>query len=155
MIKTITAARLTALATTAKSAARLRTNLNLHDSPDAPVQRLFVSTEPETYIRPHRHPRANKWELFVVLRGEIDLLIFSDSGKLLERINMSPTATQAVEIPAGTWHSYACKQPGTLALEVKEGPYIPTPEPDFAPWSPAEGSEESSAYLAWMRETLP
>lgn len=83
----------------------------------------------------------------------MDLLIFTDDGALLERVNLSPNTTQVVEIPATTWHSYVCLQPGTLALEVKEGPYIPTAEADFAPWSPAEGAVDSNAYLEWMCQT--
>jgi cupin fold WbuC family metalloprotein len=155
MTKIYTCSELAALTTIAQSADRLRTNLNVHESLDAPVQRLFIATEPGTYIRPHRHPQPNKWELFVVLSGAIDLLIFDDNGTLLKRTKMSPTATQAVEIPAGTWHGYACQETGTVALEVKEGPYIPTTEADFAPWSPAEGSAEASAYQAWMSTAQP
>lgn len=45
--------------------------------------------------------------------------------------------------------------PLSLALEVKEGAYIPTPEEDFAPWSPAENTEGAAAYLAWMRDAQP
>ena len=83
--------------------------------------------------------------------GEIDLLIFDDARKVQQRIIMSPTTTRAVEIPPKTWHAYVSKQSGTLALEVKEGAYTPTPAHDFAPWSPAENSAEASAYLAWMQ----
>ena len=151
MIKQTTAAELTALADQAASADRLRTHLNIHDTLDANVQRLFIATEPATYIRPHRHPQAHKWEFFIVIRGEIHLLVFNDDGQLTQRIQMSPTATQAIEMPAGTWHSYVCMQSGTVALEIKEGPYIATANVDFAAWAPAEQSAEAGAYLEWMR----
>ena len=154
-IKRFSARDLTALSERATVAERLRTHLNVHTSADAAVQRLFIATEPDTYMRPHRHPELHKWEFFLVLRGRLDLLVFSEGGQLRERIVLSAEATPAVEIPAGTFHAYVCMTPGTVALEVKEGAYIPTPERDFAPWSPPERSSEASAYLAWMRTAQP
>jgi len=44
---------------------RKRAHHNLHDALEDPVQRLCVSIEPGTYIRPHRHAdlrlRASFW----------------------------------------------------------------------------------------------
>lgn len=139
------------LVVSAKDSNRLRTNLNIHESADASVQRLFLVFEPGTYIRPHRHPQAHKWELLVILEGELELLIFNDSGEVVEKIKMSSTTNRAVELPPNTWHSYISKQSGTLALEIKEGVYLPTPEEDFLPTSPAEQTDEVTAYLQWMQ----
>lgn len=155
MIKTITADNLNTLADKAAQAPRLRAHLNVHETLDASVQRLFVATQPGTYMRPHRHPEAHKWEFFMVLEGQIDLLIFDDAGQLIQRTPMSRSATRAVEIPPNTWHAYVCMQAGTLALEVKEGAYIPTPEHHFAPWSPPENTAGVADYLAWMRQAQP
>lgn len=155
MLKTFTATDFTQLSDKAANAPRLRTHLNVHETLDANVQRLFIATEPDTYMRPHRHPEAHKWEFFIVLAGEIDLLIFTANGKLQRRVEMAVEKTRAIELPPNTWHAYVCKKSGTLALEVKEGAYIPTPASDFAPWAPAENSPEAAAYLQWMREAKP
>lgn len=136
---------------TAKKSDRLRTNLNIHETTDASVQRLFLAFEPGTYIRPHKHPQEHKWELFIVLQGELELLIFNDAGEITERTTLSPAATRVVEIPANTWHSYISKQNGTLALEIKDGAYIPATEEDFLPTSPKEHSSEAGDYLQWMK----
>ena len=146
MVKIINNKNLHDLTDTAKNVVRLRAHLNVHDSLDASVQRLFIATEPDTYMRPHRHPQKHKWEFFILIEGEIDLLIFDDNGHLIQRTKMSETGTRAVEIPPNTWHAYVCQKTSTLALEVKEGAYIPTPEEDFAPWSPAEGAAEVADY---------
>ena len=135
----------------AAQAPRRRAHLNVHEALDANVQRLFIATQPDTYMRPHRHPQPHKWELFMVLEGRIELLLFDDEGVITDRTMMSPEGVRAVEIPPNTWHAYICHQPGTLALEIKEGAYIPTPEEDFASWSPPEGSPESRAYLDRLR----
>jgi cupin fold WbuC family metalloprotein len=155
MIRIITADELGSLGEAAASAPRRRAHLNIHTALDAPVQRLFIATEPDTYMRPHRHPEAHKWEFFVVLAGELHLLIFADTGELTGRIPMSAQAVRAVEIPPGTWHAYVCMRPGTLALEVKEGAYLPTQPQDFGSWSPPESAPEAPDYLAWMRTARP
>jgi cupin fold WbuC family metalloprotein len=129
--------------------------MNVHKQLDAAVQRLFIATEPDTYMRPHRHPQSHKWEFFVLLKGRIDLLVFDSDGQLASRVPMSSEQTLAVEVPPNTWHCYVCMQPGTLALEVKEGAYIPTAEVDFAPWSPAEGSVDAPAFVEHLRDLKP
>jgi len=139
------------LTVSAQQSDRLRTNLNIHESPNADVQRLFLAFEPGTYIRPHRHPQAHKWELFVVLEGELDLLLFDDSGEIVRRIKLSSETTRVIEIPPDTWHSYVSKKSGTLALEIKQGAYLPSPEEDFLSMSPAENTEEVATYLQWMK----
>lgn len=151
MIKNITMADLHELANKAADSERLRSHLNVHEALDAAVQRLFIATEPETYMRPHRHSEPHKWEFFVVLEGAIDLLIFDEDGTLQQRLPMAADKTRAVEVPPNTWHAYACQQTGTLALEVKEGAYIPTPEADFASWSPPENTEAAPEFRDWMR----
>jgi cupin fold WbuC family metalloprotein len=148
MLKNYSAETLNELVKTARASERLRTNLNIHESADDAVQRLFLAFEPGTYIRPHRHP--HKWELFIVLHGELELLLFDDTGSIVERIALAAAATRVVEVQPNTWHSYVSKQTGTLALEVKEGPYRPSPEKDFLPMAPAENTDQAAAYLQWM-----
>ncbi len=154
-IKTFSSADFTTLAEQAKAAPRRRANLNVHVSTAANVQRLFIATEPDTYMRPHRHTEDHKWEFFAVLRGRLDLLVFSDAGQLAQRVALSPTTTPAVEIQPRVFHAYVCMEPCTLGLEVKEGAYLPTPEHDFAPWSPAERSAGAAGYLEWLRTAQP
>jgi cupin fold WbuC family metalloprotein len=135
----------------AKESPRRRANMNVHKTLESSIQRLFIATEPDTYIRPHRHPEENKAEFFTVLRGHIDLLIFDDQGQLTQRVPMTPTQNFSVEIPPNTWHTYVCMQPGTVALEVKAGPYTPTSPDDFAPWSPPEGHDSAPVYREKLR----
>jgi cupin fold WbuC family metalloprotein len=151
----ITAERLQSLVETARSSERRRAHLNTHDSEAAAVQRLFIATEPDTYMRPHRHPEAHKWEYFMVLEGQIDLLLFEPDGRLRSRTPMSADTVRAVEVPPGTWHCYVCQASGTLAMEIKEGAYTPTREEDFAPWSPPERGEGAAGFREWLRTARP
>ncbi len=160
MIKTIGKSDINALIEDARASTRRRMNLNLHASTDAAVQRLFiatepVATEPDTYIRPHRHPEPHKWEMLLVLKGRLDLLVFDEPGIVTDRITLEPDQTQLVELSSGTWHSFVCCESGTVVLEVKEGAYIPTAEKDFAPWAPPENSAGVQSFLEWMRSVQP
>lgn len=152
MIKTYSAEALRDLTRRATETARRRAHLNVHDTLDAPVQRLFIALEPDTYVRPHRHSQPDKWELFVVLDGALDVLIFDAQGGVARCIPLSAVAHRAVEIAPNTWHSLICRQAGTLAFEVKQGPYTPTDDKDFAPWAPDERSTDAAAYLQRLRD---
>lgn len=67
----------------AKASPRLRANHNVHNELHEPVQRLFIAIEPGSYVRPHLHPEAEKWEFFMVLRGKLAALLFDEKGKVL------------------------------------------------------------------------
>ncbi len=122
---------------------RLRMNYNIHKQLDEPVNRMLNALEPGTYLRPHRHQTPPKTEAYIVLRGELDVLIFDDEGKLTQRMTLNPEiGNYGVDIPAGVWHSMIVKQPGTVIYEVKEGPFVPLIPEDFAPWSPAPDEKE-------------
>jgi hypothetical protein len=46
---------------------RRRANWNLHPALDDPIQRFFNAMEPRTYVRPHRHDGAGRWECFFAI----------------------------------------------------------------------------------------
>ena len=117
--------------------ARLRMNYNIHSRLEDPVNRMLNALEPKTYLRPHRHQTPPKVESYIVLRGELDVLIFDDEGILTQRVTLNPQiGNYGIDIPAGVWHSMIVKQQGTVIYEVKEGPFAPLVPEDFAPWSP-------------------
>jgi cupin fold WbuC family metalloprotein len=131
---------LTSLSTQAAASPRKRAHHNLHPRLDDNVQRLYIAMEPGTYVRPHRHMEPETWEILLVLSGAVALLVFDDSGRVLERIELAAGGeVSAVEIPANTWHAVASMETGTVVFEVKQGPYAPITEANYAPWSPPDG----------------
>ena len=135
------------LAGRARNAPRRRQNLNLHPELSDPIQRLLNAGEPGTYVRPHRH-RPGRWELVSVQRGQIDTLLFDDTGKVTARYALLPG--NCIEVPGATWHSYVFVVPGTIALEIKPGPYDVALDKEFAAWAPTEGDAEASACASWL-----
>ena len=81
---------------------------------------------------PHTHRHRTKWELFILLHGEVEAIFFDSDGRETERLVLSPDgACSALEIPAGKWHLYRVRQPSVI-LEVKPGPYEPIGPEDTA-----------------------
>lgn len=136
---------------------RLRMNFNMHPDSGSTVQRLFNAMEPRTYIRAHRHARPNGWELMLAIRGHFDLLLFDETGRVTCRYHMESDGGQiAVEVPPRTWHTVISRAPGTVMFEIKEGPYLPVPPEDFAPWAPdPENKPLAMAFLDWAENARP
>lgn len=148
--------QLASLSNQAAASERLRRNLNLHEAYDDPVQRLCNAMEPGTYVRPHRHTEPGKWELFIVLSGSLAVLSFSPQGAVTERVELDADGpVRGIEIPPGTWHTLVSLAPGTVAFEVKPGPYAPLQDKDFAPWAPGEGEPGTRAFLDWLLGAVP
>ena len=114
----------------AKSSPRLRMNYNLHDSLDAPAQRLMNALEPGTVLPVHRHKHTD--ETYIVLRGAIKVLFYDENGKLIEKFILDPCDGEyGVNIPAGTFHTLEVLSKGTVIFEVKEGEYTPLEPEDI------------------------
>ena len=140
----------------AQQALRRRAHRLLHASHDEPVQRMLVAVETDSYIRPHWHPQVEKWELLTILRGSLAYLLFDGNGRVTHRWLLSPAGpTWGLEVPAGSWHSLVALEAGSVFLEVKQGPFAPLQEQDFAAWSPAPESDQAAGFVDWMRTAGP
>lgn len=130
---------------------RKRSHYNIHKELNEPVQRLCIALKKGTYIRPHHHPKSNKWELMLALRGTIALVIFNEEGVILEKLSLSQgEALNGVELKPNTWHTVFPLTDDAIILEIKEGPFTPTLESDFASWAPVEGDERTIQFLQWL-----
>lgn len=130
---------------------RKRSHYNLHQALDEPVQRLAIALKKGTYVRPHHHPQSNKWELMLALRGSIMCVVFDKAGTILEKLTLSPgEALSGIEAKPNTWHTVYPLTDHAIILEVKEGPYTPSVESDFAPWAPQEGAEGTADFQTWL-----
>lgn len=152
-MKRITRQQLETLSRQAAESARGRANWNLHPSLADPTQRFCNAMEPGTYVRPHRHQAPGRWELFLALTGEAQVVTFSEKGGLLARVTIGADGPDyGIEIPEGVWHTVASLQPGTVLFELKPGPYIPLTDKDFAPWAPTEGHSTCPQFERWFRD---
>ncbi|MBC7907321.1 MAG: WbuC family cupin fold metalloprotein [Rhodospirillaceae bacterium] len=148
-MKVVDAMQLERMSDLAREVPRRRTHFNLHDELTDPVQRVVIALEPGTYVRPHRHGDG-VWELFVVLEGACAVLIFDDEGSVIQRVQLIPGGARLAQVPVGAWHSVVALAPGTIAFEVKPGPYVPATDKNFAAWAPQEGEPGTSAMVRWL-----
>jgi cupin fold WbuC family metalloprotein len=131
----------------AKESQRLRKNYNFHKSPDDILQRMLNALEPGTYVHPHKHENPDKVEAFIILAGKLLVLEFDDNGKIIQHTVLSLSdKCYGVEIPARTWHSIIALESGTVVYEVKNGPYSPIDDKNFAPWAPKEGDSACESF---------
>jgi cupin fold WbuC family metalloprotein len=148
MLKIISPNLLNGLTQKAKQSPRRRLNHNFHDDLADPINRMLNALEPGTYIQPHKHENPDKREIFIVLRGSLVVAFFDDSGKVIEFVLLDPkNGNYGVEVPVGTWHSLFTLEPGTVIYEVKDGPYSPLDDKNFAPWAPREGDSGCAEFL--------
>lgn len=126
---------------------RKRAHINLHADFNEPVQRTCIALAAGTYVRPHFHPQAAKWELLVVLHGTLGILLFDESGAVRERLELSPG--ESVEVKAKTWHTVFPLGGEAVMLDIKEGPYDSSAPVFFAEWAPEEGTDAVPVFLKW------
>lgn len=135
---------------------RKRSHHNLHESLEDDFHRLLIAAVSGTYMRPHRHTDPPKWELMMMLRGEMMVLVFDDYGDMIDRIGMSADGPiRCYEIPPGVWHAFAVPSADMVAMEVKPGPYLPLSDTDIAQWAPPEGDPKAPATLEWYLDPNP
>jgi cupin fold WbuC family metalloprotein len=133
---------------------RKRMNHNFHENGEELLQRMLNALEPGTYLPPHRH--TDKVEIFLLLRGKVQVLLFNDSGEVAEIKQLDPLSGEyGVEIPAGIWHTIFVEESGSVIYEIKEGPYIPGIGVEFATWAPNGNDElEASNYMKELHSKL-
>jgi len=143
-MKQLSDAELNALTQQARLSPRRRANLNLHPTLDDPIQRLAIAMEPDTLILPHRH--AHTWEMLMPLRGRFVVLHFDDTGCVVQRAVLGEDCN-VQETPANTLHAVLSLDTGGVIFEVKQGPYRPFVDSDFAPWARTADDAASAARL--------
>jgi len=123
----------------AKTAPRKRINYNFHQDYNEGIQRILNAADTQTYVRPHKHEAPDKTEIFIILKGRVLCVEFDDAGKITDHLFLDAVKGNfGVEIKPGTWHSFISLKNGSCVYEIKEGPYDPKVDKQFAPWSPAE-----------------
>ncbi len=133
---------------------RLRLNHNFHGASDR-VQRFLNVLQPGTYVRPHRHRRelpGEGFECFLVLQGEVGLLLLDADGRVLrsERIS-SAGPLHGIELAEGVIHTLVALSTDAVMMEIKQGPYRPIADKDFLPGFPLEGTEAAARQEAQWR----
>lgn len=136
----------------ALSSPRKRSNVNLHQHYDEAVQRLFITMQKDSYVKPHRHTQPGKFECFLVIQGKLAFFLFDDEGTCVEKhILTGDGDIKGIEVPPNKWHCTVSLTDTATFFEVKPGPYEVVEDKDFAAWAPDEGDEDVPEFLSQLR----
>lgn len=132
-----------------RTSPRKRVILPFHKHGADPLHRMLNAAQPGTYVRPHRHIAPPKSEAFLVLQGALAMFVFEDDGAIRDCFRLAAGSDRfGVDLAPGMFHSFIALEPDTLIYEVKNGPYEPASDKDFASWAPLEDSPGAAAYVA-------
>ena len=131
----------------AEESPRLRKNYNYHQSYDEVLNRMLNALQMDTYVQPHKHEDPDKHEIFLILSGKAAVIEFDYWGKITDFIILEAgSGKYGVEIAPGVWHTIISLADGTVVYEIKEGPYFPINDKNFASWAPKEGDESCKVF---------
>ncbi len=146
-------ALLDTLSQEAKFSPRRRKNRNFHRHDTDLAHRLLNAIEPGSYVAPHRHIDASKDETMLIVRGQLGVVLFDETGLIAQTAVLAAGgACCGIDIPHGTYHSVVACQPGTIFFEAKAGPYLALTEVERAPWAPTEGDAAAVIYALRLAE---
>ena len=104
-------------------------NIDRRNSPEDQSQRMLNAIEPGSEVPIHRHRLST--ETVVCLRGRLVEEYYDEAGSVVDSIELTPGGpVEALNIPAGQWHTVRSLESGSVILEVKDGPYAPLAEED-------------------------
>lgn len=154
MIRKINTTTLLSVISEAKALPRKRKNFNYHPTFDDPINRMLNAVEPGSYVQPHKHESPDKREVFILLKGKLAVVFFDNSGNITDHVILDNIENFGVEIPPAQWHTIIALEPGTVVYEIKDGPYSPADDKNFASWAPKEGEAGCAGYLQKLNEIL-
>ena len=134
---------------------RKRVRLCAHGSTDDKVHEMLIVQAKGIYIRPHRH--LAKAESFHVVEGTADVVLFDDTGGIVNSIPMgvcSSGRTFYCRIFEPRYHTIVIQSDFFVFHETTEGP-LDRSKTEFAPWSPEEdNAADISGFMGDLLEKV-
>ncbi len=116
------------------SCRRHRVRICTHPHVNAALHEMFVCYSNKVAIQPHKH--LGKDEIFHVLEGLMDVILYNDTGDVQRVIRMGDYASGlpfCLRNPMDVFHSVVVRTPFAVLHEATPGPYI-RPATVYASW---------------------
>ena len=117
---------------------RKRIRFCAHESPTDLVHEMLIVHPRKAYVRPHCH--VNKIESMMVLKGEVDHVIFKDDGCVRSICRMGELGSGKTfynSLREAAYHTLFIRSEWLVFLEVTLGPFD-RKDTLFPQWSPEE-----------------
>lgn len=124
--------------------ARKRLRLCAHQSTNDKIHEMFIVHGKDAYVRPHRH--LNKTESLYLMEGEADAIFFSDTGQVVQRLEMGVLGSGKkfyYRLCEPVYHTLLIKSETISFFEVTSGPFD-LRDTEFPLWAP-DGKDEALA----------
>lgn len=115
-----------------------RARFCLHHSPEDELHEMVIVFHRDTLVRPHRH--HGKSESFHMIFGELDVILYDDSGQPTRTVSLGDRDSAKpliYRLSGPVWHSVVVQSEFAAIHEVTNGPFR-AEESDFAPWAPSQ-----------------
>ena len=119
------------------------------------IQRMVNAFLIDRYVQPHKHENPDKYDFCYILKGELAVVSFNDKNEISDSVILEEKgANKFVVVPPKVWHTSICLSNESVVYEMREGPYDPKTNKQFALWAPPEGSLEAKTYLESLKRQL-
>ena len=108
--------------------------LCLHKDPSFRHHDMIIVQRSTTFFPPHRH--MGKGETWNILRGEMAVFVFDDSGAVVDARRLTPMTEFLYRVGESQYHLIIALSHVAVYHECKPGPFEATRDSVFAPWVP-------------------
>ena len=131
--------------------ARLCAHVDVSDS----VHEMLIVHAKNCYVPPHKH--LGKSESFHLIEGQLDVVIFSDDGKIIDVVHMGIHGTDKVfyyRLQESYYHTVIPLTDWVVFHETTKGPFDRS-KTLFASWAPEEEDHEKhKPYLTKLLDRI-
>ena len=117
---------------------RKRARICTHQSNENDLHEMIIAICSDSYIHPHRH--IGKSESFHIIEGRVDVVVFSDDGKIMEIVELGDQSTGSnfyYRLSNSYYHTLLIYSDMLVVHEVTNGPFS-REETELAPFAPSE-----------------
>ena len=129
-------AEINTLKSAVKASPKKRARINAHPDGEDTLHEMIIAIDATSYIRPHKHP--GKSEAFHIVEGEVDIVVFTDDGKIDRVVELGTPGGQRpfyYRMSNAFFHTLIIRSDLLIVHEITNGPFRPaaTVFADFAP----------------------
>ncbi len=127
-----------------------RFRLCMHHATTEAVQQMIIAHRRASYSRPHRQDAS---KLYIMIEGELLILVFDDHGAVSKRIPLKRPGGDApfcVRLAAGCWHTTFATSEVAVVCEVLGAPNPDGRATEHPAWAPDEA--DLPAVRRFLRE---
>ena len=116
-----------------------RARINAHPDSDDQLHEMIIAIEPNSYVRPHKHP--GKSEAFHIIEGAVDIVVFDETGDISRIVSLAAPGGSTpfyYRMSEPHFHTLIIRSELLIVHEITNGPFRPDGTV-FAAFAPEEG----------------